>query len=264
MDFISKWFNKLNANGTIRLPFADMKPCLLYADDALFFVKPKTQQLQALKIALLAFESISSLAVNLAKSELLCSRTNQEQAQSMANLMGWKLSSFSFNYLGLPLSNKKLKKATFLPLIQKFHDKLAGWAAKHLSIAGRLVLLKSVLLALPVYYMSVMALPVWVIIEIDKIRKKFIWHGINVEGRKMNLVKWEIVCMPKQLGGLGVADLRTFNQALLLKWHFQWQLTQPRIWKEITASTPQHITLTHSHLKQDCSPKFTHKCSNSH
>ena len=134
MDFISKWLNKLTANGTIRLPFANMKPCLLYADDALFFIKPETQQLQALKIVFLAFESISGLAVNLSKSELLCSKTDEQQAQAMADLMGCRLGSFPFNYLGLPLSNKKLNKPTFFPLIQKFQDRLASWAAKHLSI----------------------------------------------------------------------------------------------------------------------------------
>lgn len=244
MDFISRWFQKLRSNGTIRLPVANMKPCLLYADDVLFFIKPKTQQLQALKIALLAFQSFSGLAVNLTKFEIIYSRT-EGVAQSLANLMGYKLGSFPFTYLGLPLSNKKLKKETFLPLIQKFHDRLTGWAAKNLSIAGRLVLLKAVLSAIPVYHMSVMSLPVWVIKEIDKIRKRFLWHGVNTEGRKMNLAKWEIVCMPKQLGGLGVVDLTSFNQALLLKWYFQWQSTEPRLWKEsINQTTTQLINHT--------------------
>lgn len=37
---LSRWFTKLGNTGAIRLPYHGMKPCLLYADDALFFVKP--------------------------------------------------------------------------------------------------------------------------------------------------------------------------------------------------------------------------------
>lgn len=31
------------------------------------------------------------------------------------------------------------------------------------------------------------------------------------------LIAWERVCVPKEQGGLGVKDLRTFNQCLVLK-----------------------------------------------
>ncbi|GKV50005.1 hypothetical protein SLEP1_g56723 [Rubroshorea leprosula] len=37
-------------------------------------------------------------------------------------------------------------------------------------------------------------------------------------GKRINWVKWENVCKEKQLGGLGVKDLRKFNLALLGKW----------------------------------------------
>lgn len=57
------------------------------------------------------------------------------------------------------------------------NQKLSGWAAKHMSIAGRLVLLNVVLSALPMYFMMVMQLPKWVIRKIEKIRRKFMWHG---------------------------------------------------------------------------------------
>ena len=59
-------------------------------------------------------------------------------------------SSFPQTYLGLPLSWKKLRFADFLPLIAKVDKYLAGWAARLLSPAGRLVLINVVLDALPV------------------------------------------------------------------------------------------------------------------
>lgn len=55
-----------------------MRPYLLYADDTLFFLKPETRQIQALKIVLLAFKEISGLSVNMDKSKMLFS-AEQEQ-----------------------------------------------------------------------------------------------------------------------------------------------------------------------------------------
>lgn len=98
----------------------------------------------------------------------------------------------------MPLSNKKLKKDHYLPLIQKIANKLTTWKANLLSIGGRMVLLNATLTAMPIYYMQTFLLPKWVIETIDKIRKRFLWHGHNgQEGRYMSLVAWEIVTRPK-------------------------------------------------------------------
>lgn len=37
---------------------------------------------------------------------------------------------------------------------------------------------------------------------------------------------WKWICLPKQLGGLGVLDLHNMNIALLLKWW--WKLKDPQ------------------------------------
>lgn len=43
MDFVPRWIVKLTSSGALRMPISNMNPCLLYADDALFFVKPTMQ-----------------------------------------------------------------------------------------------------------------------------------------------------------------------------------------------------------------------------
>lgn len=88
------------------------------------------------------------------KSELLVTQTYDTEATQLAVMMGYRLGEFPFIYLGLLLSNRGLKKAAFIPLIQRFNKRLAGWAAKHLSLVGRLVLINVLLSSLPVYYMS--------------------------------------------------------------------------------------------------------------
>lgn len=43
------------------MPIRGIIPCLLYADNALFSMKPEIQQILVLKIVLLAFSCISGL-----------------------------------------------------------------------------------------------------------------------------------------------------------------------------------------------------------
>lgn len=64
-----------------------------------------------------------------------------------------------------------------------------------------------------------------------KIRRNFLWGGTSLEERKIHLVNWELVCQPKKLGGLGVLDLKIFNEALLAKWYWQWISPRQQLWK---------------------------------
>lgn len=239
IDFLARYVQKLTDIGALRLPFRGMSPCLLYADDAMFFIKPEVQQLQALQIVLTAFKQISGLSVNLAKSELMVSIGSQASQQELANVLGCRLATLPFTYLGLPLSNKKLPKSAYLPLIQRMNKRLGGWAAKHLTIAGRIVLINSVLSSLPTYFMSCLKLPVWVIKDIDKIRRTFLWHGTIPQAHsKINLANWKLSCTPKDFGGLGIMDLTVFNQALLIKWFWQWRKPEMTLCKSLFQ---QHI-----------------------
>jgi hypothetical protein len=50
--------------------------------------------------------------------------------------------------------------------------------------------------------------------------------------KKCILVKWKIICQPKGLGGLRVANLATKNISLLNKWLFK-LLNEHGVWQEI-------------------------------
>jgi hypothetical protein len=120
------------------------------------------------------YAKISGLKVSLEKSELLVTAAEIEVVQNLTQIMGCKASNFPFKYLGMPLSNKKLQKEHYLPLIQKIQKKLPGWKASQLSIGGREILLNSTLTTIPIFFMSTFMLSKWVIREIDKIRRKFL------------------------------------------------------------------------------------------
>jgi hypothetical protein len=132
-----------------------------------------------------------------------------------------------------------LPRFAYLPLIQQEERRLSGWQANRLSIGGRLTLMNSVLTSQPIYFMSIFLLPKWVINKLDRIRRRFHWHGHKeAQGlqRPICLVKWCLVTRSRQMGGLGVKELRSMNEALLLKWMWWWIQSDQAWWKMSNAS----------------------------
>jgi hypothetical protein len=67
---------------------------------------------------------------------------------------------------------------------------------------------------------SFFLLPKGVLKKLNYYRSRFFWQG-DSEKKKYRLVKWRVVCRPKDQGGLGVHDLQVKNTALLCKWLFK-------------------------------------------
>ncbi|GKD23207.1 hypothetical protein Tco_1224910 [Tanacetum coccineum] len=88
----------------------------------------------------------------------------------------------------------------------KVQGRLSKWKSKVLSVGGRLTLLKSVLGATPIYYMSMYKAPMYVINKLEAIRSHF-FNGGDPNIRKMTFVKWENVLASKDKGGMGVSSV---------------------------------------------------------
>jgi hypothetical protein len=66
-------------------------------------------------------------------------------------VMRCSLATFPCNYLGLPISDRKLKQNDLMMWIDKIADRLPNWKARLLNLAGRTTLLRFVLSAIPIY-----------------------------------------------------------------------------------------------------------------
>ena len=95
-------------------------------------------------------------------------------------------------------------------ILERMDKKLLGWKRLYLSKGGRLTLLKSTLSSLPTYYLSLFTIPKAVVTRLERIQRNFLW-GSTVECFKYPLVAWEKVCLLRELGGLGVQKLVSFN-----------------------------------------------------
>ena len=85
-----------------------------------------------------------------------------------------------------------------------------------MSQAGKEVLLKAVVQAIPAFAMSCFQLPMGLCQDIEMLIRKF-WWGQMGDRRKIHWAKWEVLCQPKSEGGLGFKDLCKFNKAMLAK-----------------------------------------------
>jgi hypothetical protein len=93
-------------------------------------------------------------------------------------------------------------------------------------------LIKSTLSNLPTYMLSLFPIPADVAQRIEKIQRDFLWGGLNDEV-KFHLVDWDTVCSPNPQGGLGIRNVRKFNQALLGKWLWRYAHEDGAWWRLI-------------------------------
>lgn len=83
--------------------------------------------------------------------------------------------------------------------------------------------------------MQTAMLPLSVCDEVDKMCRGFIWGDTEAQ-RKIHLVAWDDLCIPKSHGGLGLIDMRKVNKASAMK--AGWRLCTRRddMWVQVVRS----------------------------
>lgn len=201
-------------------------PILQFADDTLLLTNGGMDEARLVKNILIWFEACSGLRVNASKTKIY--QVNKvERWNEIVDFWKSNVGSFPDTYLGLPLGAKYKCVSVWDPLLERFRQRLALWKRRYLSKGGRMVLISSTLLNLPVYMFSSRLVPVTVVEELEKIVRRFFW-GSKEGKRKIHLVSYEGICLPRELGGLGFKRVREINLSLLCKWF--WRLKEDRLW----------------------------------
>jgi hypothetical protein len=108
-------------------------------------------------------------------------------------------------------------------LKEKLISRLSNWAERNMSSGAKEVLIKAIAQAIPTYIMSVFKVPVTLCDELTQLIRRF-WWGEDAGQRKIHLMAWDKLLLPKGLGGMGFHDLHLFNQALVARQ--AWRLIQ--------------------------------------
>ncbi|KAJ1422973.1 hypothetical protein SESBI_12746 [Sesbania bispinosa] len=133
----------------------------------------------------------SGQLVNGDKSKIFFSQnTNLDSAKEISSFLSmdltepWQLPCF-------PIVNGRITRETYSSVIDKVKQKLAGWKANSLSMAGRITLAQAAVMSIPNYLMQAFVFPTG--------------------------VSWSKICQPKKDGGLGFKSLKMVNEAYVIK-----------------------------------------------
>jgi len=208
---------------------------LQFADDTLFFCEDSRSNVVTIKSILRGFEIASGLKINFHKSRLAGVNVQSNKLISYSKILNCNLMGIPFKYLGLEVGGNPRKKSFWDPVISKLNTRLSVWKGRFLSLAGRMCVIKSVLNAIPLFYLSTFKAPESIYKTIINIQRRFLW-GWGKERRSIAWVSWEDLCKPKEEGGLGLKDIKKVNAALLAKWRWRFLSQDKGKWKEVLES----------------------------
>jgi len=203
-----------------------------FVDDTMLFGYPSAQEAACLKSLLNDFAAASGTDINCTKSQIFFFHTPPPVKSVVIHILGFPSASLPSKYLGSPLTASALKHSSWRTLIEKIESRLNLWTHRSLNLASRVVLIKSVLQAMPLYLFSILAAPKWVLKRIRQLQRSFLWGG-SATNRKWALVKWPTVCQPKEKGGIGLRDLEHSNSIMSAKIWWHWVTNPEKPWARI-------------------------------
>ncbi|KAL6641391.1 hypothetical protein ACP70R_019572 [Stipagrostis hirtigluma subsp. patula] len=211
----------------------------IYADDAAVFIRPTPSDITVLTATLDVFARATGLRTNMEKTEFFPLNCNESDILALQSSHELQISSFPCIYLGLPLSHRRLGRSAAQQVVNKVANRLPGWKRDLLNYTGRETLVKSVLSAVPTYFLTALNLPKWAMDKIDRYRRGFLWKGHDIREARGGrcLVNWKLVCRPKKYGGLGIKDLDRFGRSLRMRWYWNMWSTLEKPWKSVIKLT---------------------------
>lgn len=201
---------------------------LSFADDLMVFTDGRVRSVESIVNVFNYFAKVSGLKISMAKSTIYSAGMTDENRQELLNTFQFASGTLPVRYLGLPLLTRQMRKDDYQLLIEKIKMRISLWTNHFLSMAGRLQLIKSVLLSMVNFWMTGYKLSGQCINEINSLCSAFLWSGPSLNVKKAK-VSWDVVCLPKK-GGLGLRSLKVMNKIRTLKLLWRLLSSQPLLW----------------------------------
>ncbi|XP_016177831.1 uncharacterized protein LOC107620131 [Arachis ipaensis] len=206
---------------------------LLFADDCIIFTRVQEDEIYQLIQIINKYTETSGQRINTEKSGLIFgrhvpiqSKVNTEEITGMAS---WEDPE---RYLGLPARWGRSKNKALEWIEEKILDKMQGWKEKLLNQAGKEVLIKAVIQAIPIYAMNVIKFPISFCKRIEAATARFWWSN-NEKERSIHWKSWTKMTKSKKNGGLGFKGLECQNIAHLAKQAWRLLKEEDAIWARI-------------------------------
>ncbi|XP_071688365.1 uncharacterized protein [Rutidosis leptorrhynchoides] len=128
---------------------------ICFVDDLMVLCHGDINSLKVIKQALKGVSQVFGLLPNMNKSILFFESVNIGLQQEITQLLPFKIGKLPVKYLGVPLLAKTLGIADCKEIVDKIRMRIDNWKNKHLSYAGRLQLIASILSSIYICWASV-------------------------------------------------------------------------------------------------------------
>ena len=187
----------------------------LYADDAIFFLDGSEQSLLKCMNVVQRFSSFSGLNLNVSKSSLIWIGSKKNCGEKLCDNIPflWNDGS-SFEYLGIQFSLdiNKMITVNYDKVLKSINNLVDNWSRRNLTVLGKVVVVKTILLSKITYVASVLPNPcLSTITSLNSIFYKFLWGGHDRIKRKQMIQNYKN-------GGVKMIDIFSYIKSLKLKW----------------------------------------------
>ncbi|GKE05253.1 hypothetical protein Tco_1397271 [Tanacetum coccineum] len=200
-----------------------------FADDLFLFVHGDPNSARVIMEACDEFRNASGLTPSLPKSMAYFCNVLNHVKLSILQILPFEEGRLPVKYLGVPLISTRLIYRDCKELTDRIRSRIRDCKNKSLSAAGRLQLFRSVIGSMHVYWASVFVLPTRILLELEQLMRGFLWCQGDMRKGKAK-VSWEVVCLPKNEGGLGLRRLELFNKALMVTHIWNLLLKKESLW----------------------------------
>lgn len=132
---------------------------LCFADDLMVFVEGSKNSVEGALSVFAEIEAWSGLSISIEKSTLYMAGVPDSERSRILRNFPFAEGTLHIRYLGLPLMTQVMRKQDYLPLVESIRGRITSWTSRFLSYAGRLQLIKAVLMSMVNFWSAVFRLP---------------------------------------------------------------------------------------------------------
>ena len=188
-----------------------------YADDLTLFLSDENSITKALSYAH-DFYVLSGLKINKEKTQAMWIGSLKLNEQQPGDIT-WKLGKGSIlKILGINFCNSKSAsevKENWESKIDSMKSIINSWSKRNVSVKGRVVLIKSLIISQITHLLMVFPAPSNIIQQINSLVLKFLWQGV---GKGKEKLKRKLLTQDYEWGGLKAIDIEILQKSLILKW----------------------------------------------
>ena len=181
---------------------------VLYADDLTLFVKD-SNSINRLQDIFDEFEKISGLKMNKEKTYFVWMGRDNEKPD--IPLFGKLVQQVKILGIYFTLNWKLKEEMNYKEILSKIKRLLGWWKQRDLTLTGKVHLMKTYALSKLNYVSSLIAVPNWVMAEIEKITFEFLWKG-------KDRIKRNIMVQDYEYGGVRMMNYKLFIKAQRISW----------------------------------------------